>query len=135
MTDSTPDPILEPSTIDPRYLIDLRTRGHQVYPVLGEDDLKRIRRFATERSWHDGDFVFRALVDSPGMVVVLSGQLRCSRSNALGHRVEVHLFEAGQFTGEVSQLSGRPPLVDGVAVGRLEALVLDPEALRALLMA
>jgi len=135
MTDSTPDPILEPSTIDPRYLIDLRTRGHQVYPVLAEDDIKRIRRFATERSWHDGDFVFRALVDSPGMVVVLAGQLRCSRSNALGHRVEVHLFEAGQFTGEVSQLSGRPPLVDGVAVGRLEALVLDPEALRALLMA
>lgn len=79
--------------------------------------------------------MFRALVDSPGMVVVLSGQLRCSRSNALGHRVEVHLFEPGQFTGEVSQLSGRPPLVDGVAVGRLEALVLAPDALRALLLA
>jgi thioredoxin reductase (NADPH) len=134
MTDHATDSSPEPTVIDPRYLIDLASRGHQVYPVLGEDDIKRIRRFAVERTWHDGETVFRALVDSPGMIVVLSGNLRCSRSNALGHRVAVNLYGPGQFSGEVAQLSGRPPLVDGVAEGRLETLVLDPEALRALLM-
>jgi thioredoxin reductase (NADPH) len=124
----------EPSTIDPRYMIDLATRGHQVYPVLSEDEIRRVRRFAVERRWHDGETVFRALVDSPGMIVILSGNLRCSRSNALGHRVEVNLYGPGQFSGEVNQLSGRPPLVDGIAEGELDTLVLDPEALRALLM-
>jgi hypothetical protein len=59
----------------------------------------------------------------------------CSRTDALGERVEVVEYGPGQFSGEVSQLSGRPPLVDGMAVGELDALVLDAASIRALLMA
>jgi hypothetical protein len=61
--------------------------------------------------------------------------LVCSRTDALGERVEVVDYGPGQFSGEVSQLSGRPPLVDGMAVGELDALVLDAASIRALLMA
>jgi thioredoxin reductase (NADPH) len=120
---------------DQRSTVDLATRGHQIFPVLGADDLRRIQRFGTPRRWHDGDTVFRACVDSPGMVVVLGGHLLCSRTDALGKRVEVVEYGPGQFSGEVAQLSGRPPLVDGVAVGALDAVVLEPAAVRALLMA
>jgi thioredoxin reductase (NADPH) len=115
--------------------VDLATRGHQIYPHLSKDDIGRLRRFAVARSWPDGATVFRACLDSPGMVVVLQGHLLCSRTDALGKRVEVVEYGPGQFSGEVAQLSGRPPLVDGVAVGDLDALVLDAESLRALLMA
>jgi thioredoxin reductase (NADPH) len=69
------------------------------------------------------------------MVVVLSGHMVCSRTDALGKRVEVVDYGPGQFSGEVAQLSGRPALVDAVAVGELDALVLDAPAIRALLMA
>jgi len=118
-----------------RVAVDLATRGHQIFPTLSSDDLQRMRRFGVPRRWPDGACVFRACVDSPGMVVVLQGHLVCSRGNALGERVEVVDYGPGQFSGEVAQLSGRPPLVDGMAVGELDALVLDAPAIRALLMA
>jgi len=118
-----------------RAAVDLATRGHQIFPTLSSDDLQRVRRFGVPRRWDDGACVFRACVDSPGMVVVLQGHLVCSRGNALGERVEVVDYGPGQFSGEVAQLSGRPPLVDGIAVGELEALVLDAPSIRALLMA
>ena len=118
-----------------RSAVDLATRGHQIFPVLDADDLRRLRRFAVARRWHDGDTVFRACIDSPGMVVVLDGHLLCSRTDALGKRVEVVEYGPGQFSGEVAVLSGRPPLVDGLAVGELDTLVLATPALRALLMA
>jgi thioredoxin reductase (NADPH) len=118
-----------------RAAIDLATRGHQIYPVLSADDIRRLRRFGTCRTWPDGATVFRACVDSPGMVVVLAGRLSCSRTDALGKRVEVIEYGPGQFSGEVAQLSGRPPLADGFAVGELEALVLDAECLRAVIVA
>src|SRR5206468_961873 len=41
----------------------------------------------------------------------------------------------GQFLAELSQLSGRPALVDGRAEGEVETLLLPPERLRALLVA
>jgi thioredoxin reductase (NADPH) len=114
---------------------DLATRGHQIFPTLSAEDVRRVRRFGVERRWLDGTTVFRACVDSPGMVLVLSGHLLCSRTDALGQRVEVVEYAPGQFSGEVAQLSGRPPLADGVAVGELVALVVAPEQLRALLVA
>ncbi|KGF81657.1 thioredoxin reductase [Massilia sp. JS1662] len=133
------DPELISASLAPdseaRAAIDLATRGHQIYPVLGADDIQRLRRFGTQRTWPDGATVFRACVDSPGMVVVLSGRLSCSRTDALGNRVEVIEYGPGQFSGEVAQLSGRPPLADGFAVGELEALVLDAECLRAVIVA
>jgi thioredoxin reductase (NADPH) len=102
---------------------------------LSADDIARLRRFGTCRTWPDGATVFRACVDSPGMIVVLAGRLSCSRTDALGNRVEVVEYRPGQFAGEVAQLSGRPPLADGFAVGELEALVLDAECLRAVIVA
>jgi thioredoxin reductase (NADPH) len=118
-----------------RSAFDLASRGYQIFPVLSADDIRRARRFGVPRRWHDGEVVFRACVDSPGMVLVLDGHLLCSRTDALGKRVEVVEYGPGQFSGEVAQLSGRPPLADGEAVGELDALVLDAPAIRALLMA
>jgi len=137
MPDQRPD--FSPESLgadpEPRSAVDLATRGHQIFPVLSAEDLRRVRRFGVPRRWPDGACVFRACVDSPGMVVVLGGRLVCSRTDALGKRVEVVEYGPGQFSGEVSQLSGRPPLVDGMAVGELDALVLEASAIRALLMA
>jgi thioredoxin reductase (NADPH) len=119
----------------PSSRTDLATQGHQIFPTLSADDLRRIRRFAVERHWQDGAIVFRACVDATGMVVVLEGQLHCSRKNALGVEVAAVDHGPGQFSGEVAQLSGKPALVDGVAVGKLRALTLDAGSLRALLIA
>jgi thioredoxin reductase (NADPH) len=137
MSEHVPELIPEGLVADPdaRAGVDLATRGHQIFPTLSADDIARLRRFGTCRGWPDGATVFRACVDSPGMVVVLAGRLSCSRTDALGKRVEVVEYGPGQFAGEVATLSGRPPLADGVAVGELETLVLDAECLRAVIVA
>jgi thioredoxin reductase (NADPH) len=49
--------------------------------------------------------------------------------------VPIVTHEEGAFMGELAQLSGRPSLVDAHAQGTVEALIIPPERLRALLVA
>ena len=115
--------------------VDVVARAHQIFPVLATGDIDRFRRFGVPYTWQDGDVVFSACASSPGLVLVLRGRLVCSRVDGLGARVAVAEYGPGQFSGEVAQLSGRPPLLDGHAVGTLEALVIDAPSLRALVVA
>jgi thioredoxin reductase (NADPH) len=115
--------------------IDIAARRHQIYPVLNDQEIARIRRFGAERAWADGDAIFTAGGASTGMVVVLAGRIQCSRADGLGNRLPVTEYGAGQFSGEVAQLSGRPPLIDGNAAGAVRGLVIEAEALRALVVA
>jgi thioredoxin reductase (NADPH) len=83
----------------------------------------------------DGTRVYQTGKPSPGLLVVLSGLLRVSRRDGHGHDVPVADHGVGSFSGEVGQLSGKRSFVDGVATGDLEALLIKPDQLRALLIA
>ncbi|MDB5959827.1 MAG: cyclic nucleotide-binding domain protein [Massilia sp.] len=109
-------------------------RYQQIFPTFGVDDMARMVRFGRRQQWHDGQAVFAAGGFCPGLVMVLEGAIAVCRSNGMGHTAEIHRAGPGQFTGEVAQLSGRPPLASGRAVGEVDAMVFDPEALRALLI-
>src|SRR5476649_2213807 len=115
--------------------VDVVSRSHQIYPVLTAAEIARLQRFGSVQRWGNGELIFEACRSSPGMVVVLKGRIVCTRSDGLGNRVTVAEFGPGQFSGEVAQLSGRPPLINGNSRGDLEALVIAPEALRALVIA
>src|SRR5437879_5995308 len=69
------------------------------------------------------------------MFVVLSGVLRITGRDGHGHDLLIAELSAGGFSGEIGQLSGRRALADGVAAGAVEALLVVPEQLRALLVA
>jgi thioredoxin reductase (NADPH) len=118
-----------------RPTIDVEARAHQIYPVLTGAEIQRLVRFGEWRNWRAGELVFAACRTSPGLAIILNGGIACSRVDGLGNRVAVTEFGPGQFSGEVAQLSGRPPLIDGHAAGDLEALVIAPESLRALVIA
>jgi len=113
----------------------LETRRAQMFPELTADEVERMRRFATAHRFADGARVYETGKPSPGLLVVLSGVLRVSRRDGLGHDLPVVDHGAGSFSGEVDQLSGRRSFVDAVAVGELEALLIQPDQLRALLIA
>ena len=113
----------------------LETRRAQMFPALTAEEVERMRRFATEHRFADGARVYETGKPSPGLLVVLSGGLRVSRRDGLGNDLPVIDHGAGSFSGEVGQLSGRRSFVDGVAVGDVEALLIQPEQLRALLIA
>ncbi|MES2151072.1 MAG: FAD-dependent oxidoreductase [Pseudomonadota bacterium] len=113
----------------------LASRLHQLNPTLSAAEIARLRRFGSVRHWNDGATIFQAGVDRPGLVVTLSGNVRISRCDGLGKVEHITEHGVGEFTGEVAQLSGRPALVNAHAQGAVEALVIEAEALRALVIA
>jgi thioredoxin reductase (NADPH) len=113
----------------------LSTRRHQMFPQLSEPEIARLRRFGSERRWQDGQALFIAGSYGPGMVIILSGRVVISQADGLGRSTQVAEHGPGHFTAEVGQLSGRPSLVSGHAVGPVTGLAIAAEALRALVVA
>jgi thioredoxin reductase (NADPH) len=110
-------------------------RREQMFPVLGEDDLARAARFGSARQYAAGDYLFRAGQPGPGMFILLRGIVAISQRDGLGHVAPIVREGPGSFLAEVGQLSGAPALVDGVAEEPVEAILVPPPQLRALLTA
>ncbi|MBA5690017.1 FAD-dependent oxidoreductase [Rugamonas apoptosis] len=115
--------------------LDIESRRHQIFPVLSAADIKRMRRFGHVRHFADGERVFEAGRTSFGLMLVLAGRIAVSRYDGLGNTSLITEHGPGQFSGEVAQLSGRPSLGNGTAIGAVEVLVVPSEALRALVIA
>jgi thioredoxin reductase (NADPH) len=113
----------------------IETRRDQIFPLLADEEVERLRRFGEVRSYAAGAHLFRAGEVSPGMFVMLAGAVRISRRDAHGHEETIVEQGPGQFLAELAQLTGKPALVDGLALSSVEALVIAPERLRALLIA
>ena len=129
----------------------LASRFHQMFPVLSQTEIDRVRRFGEVRRFPAGALLFQAGEAIPGMYVILSGRIAIEPRDGLGQAVPVATFAQligapveemtevvpGEVIAEIGQLSGRPDLsvFDARAVGDVEAIVVPPEALRALLVA
>ncbi len=110
-------------------------RRTQMFPVLDRGDLDRIARFGSPVRFAAGEPLFAAGEPGPGMFVVLRGHVALTQRDGLGHVVPLTHAGPGEFLAEVAQLSARPSLVDGHAVDAVEALLVPPARLRALLIA
>lgn len=110
-------------------------RHEQMFPVLTPEEIGRIRRFGAPVRYPDGAALFLAGDPGPGMFVLLEGQVSVTQRDGLGRRQPVVEQGPGSFIAEIGQLTGRPALVDGHAEGAVEAILIPPEALRALLVA
>src|SRR5471030_2584140 len=69
------------------------------------------------------------------MLFLLAGSLTVYRHDGFDNSARIVTLRAGQFSGEVGQLSDRPAMADGVAGDGLHAVVLTSAALRALTVA
>jgi len=115
--------------------IEVETRRHQMFPVLEAPDIQRMRRFGSVRRYAAGDCMFRAGEPGLGMFVLLEGTVGITQRDGLGHIVPIGQQGPGQFMAEIAQLSGHPSLVDGHAETAVEALLIPPDQLRALIIA
>jgi thioredoxin reductase (NADPH) len=129
----------------------LASRFQQMFPVLSAAEIDRVRRFGEVKRFPAGEFLFQAGEAIPGMYVILSGRVAIVPRDGLGRTVPVAAFAQligapveemtevvpGEVMAEIGQLSGRADLsvFDARAVGDVEAIVVPPEALRALLVA
>ncbi|WP_404977604.1 FAD-dependent oxidoreductase [Aquincola sp. J276] len=113
----------------------LHGRQAQMFPTLTDEELERIARFGRLQRHAAGSRLFAAGEPGPGMFVLLSGEVAITQRDGLGRVTPVATQGRGQFLAEVGQLSGRPALVDGHALSEVEALLIPPEQLRALIIA
>jgi thioredoxin reductase (NADPH) len=113
----------------------LGSRYDQTFPVLTAAEIDRMRRFGTLRNYADGEKLFETGEPALGMFVVLAGNVAIMQHDGMGHINPVVEQGAGQFLAEVGQLSNRATLVDGIAQGAVETLLIPPHGVRALLVA
>src|ERR1700751_1525035 len=110
-------------------------RFEQTFPTFTAAEIARVERFGEKRRYGDRGRVAVTGKPSPGMIVILSGQIAITQRNGLGPVSPVIVFGPGNFLGETGQLSGRASFVDAHAEGEVTAIVIAPERLRRLLTA
>jgi thioredoxin reductase (NADPH) len=113
----------------------IATRGAQMFPRLTDEELARLAKFGEPRSYRTGEKVVRVGEVPPGLQLILSGRLEVTQHDRTDEGSHIVTHERGNFTGELAQLSGRPSLVDAVALTDVEAVAIPPDRLRALLIA
>jgi len=113
----------------------IETRYDQMFPRLEAAEIDRLRHFGETRTYAAGERLVSSGEVSPGMFVVLSGEIAVSQHNVLGRAEPIVTHGSGSFMGELAQLSGRPSLVDASATKDVEALVIASRRLRDVLVA
>ena len=126
----------------------LARRFDQMFPVLSSPEIERIRRFGDVRRFGPGELLCRVGKPSPGMYLVLSGRLAVVSRDALGRSLPIADFAQlvggtleemeilpGEVLAELGALSGKPCALDVQAVEEVEAILVPPDQLRALLVA
>jgi thioredoxin reductase (NADPH) len=113
----------------------LDTRRAQMFPILSPEEVARLHRFGRPRRFADGQKVIETGKAGAGAFLLLSGAIRLSGRDAHGQAFPITEHGPGSFCAEVSQLSDRPALVDGVTVGDTEVLEFSGERLHAVLIA
>ncbi len=110
------------------------TRHDQMFPVLDPAETARLARFGDRRRFAAGELLAKTGEVSPGFLVILSGDVAVKQRDHLDNEQLIVTHGAGNFMGELAQLSGKPSLVDAVALSDGEAVVVRPQRLRDLLV-
>jgi thioredoxin reductase (NADPH) len=113
----------------------IESRRHQIFPTLEASEIERVRRFGEVRSYGAGEALVTVGQVGPGLMIVLAGEIDVTQRDETGRRELIVTHGPGAFTGELAQLEGEPVLVDVHAQTPVEALVIPPNRLRALLIA
>lgn len=92
-----------PSALDPRM---------QAFPVLTEAQIDRIRSFGKERHVEKSELLFQPGDTNVPFFVLLSGHMEIVQPSLYGE-IPIAEHDAGEFTGELTMISGRRCLVTG----------------------
>jgi thioredoxin reductase (NADPH) len=119
--------------LPPRSIIE--QRHDQMFPDLDRVEIERVRRFGEVRAFAVGEALLTVGQVGPGLIVILAGRVDITQRNQSGHSDLIVSHGPGQFMGELAQMAGRPALVDAIATEPVQALIIQPDRLRALFVA
>lgn len=103
----------------------------QVFPVLTEAQINRIRPFASLRHVNDGDVLFRADDSDAPFFVLLSGSMEIVQPDVNDERFVAN-HGPGEFTGEMTMITGHRSLVCGRMTSVGDVLEMSGSGLRSL---
>jgi len=103
--------------------------NEQLFPRLSEAQLARLTSAGTRRNAAAGEIIFEQGSRLGSLYIVLSGRLEIV-SPGKTDETRITILEAGQFTGEVGMLAGRPALVRTRAIAPSELLEIGQAAIR-----
>lgn len=109
--------------------LDART---QTFPVLTESQITRVRQVAKLRRVETGDILFQPGDTNPPFFVLVSGSMEIVQPSLSGEQ-PVAKHDAGEFTGEITMISGRRNLVRGRVTAPGEFLEMTSDGLRSLI--
>jgi thioredoxin reductase (NADPH) len=125
----------------------LARRFDQMFPVLSSAEIDRVRRFGDVRRFRPGELLCRVGKPSPGMYLILSGRMAVVSRDPLGRALPVAEFAQliggtqeemevlpGELVADLGTLTEKPSAIDVQAVEEVEAIVVPPDQLRALLV-
>src|ERR1700733_4801278 len=107
------------------------TSQETAFPRLSTVELAILKPLATAHDYADGETVFHAGQADIDLFVVESGKIDILNPTN-GHQVIV-THDAGQFSGDIDLLTGRPVIVTGVARGPSRVWRVPGSQLRAIL--
>ena len=103
----------------------------QVFPTLTEAQINRVRPFASLRQVKLGDVLFSADDSDVPFFILLSGSMEIVQPDMNGERL-VASHGPGEFTGEMTMITGHRSLVCGRMTDRGEVLEMSGSGLRSL---
>jgi thioredoxin reductase (NADPH) len=110
-------------------------RHDQIYPTLEPFEIERVRQFGEARSFAAGESLWNVGKVAPGLMVILAGKVAVIEHDQFDNHKPLAVHGPGNFLGELALLSGQPALVDATAQEPVEALIIQPERLRGLMIA
>src|SRR3954451_10351199 len=111
-----------PSALDPKT---------QAFPELTPAQIDRIRPLGKVRTVNSGEVLFQPSGETIPFYVVLSGELSIVQATLDGERT-IAKHGPGEFSGEISMISGQRSLVRGFVSEPGDFLELDNDAMRML---
>src|SRR5690349_4364572 len=100
------------------------TRRDQIFPVLANNEVERLRHFGDLRSFAAGSYLSKTGEPTSGLFVILSGSVDVLQHDNFGRRERIVQHGPGSFHAELTALSGSPSLVDSIAQEQVEAIVI-----------
>ena len=83
----------------------LATRTDQMFPTLQPLEVERLSRFGEPRAYAAGERIVATGEVSPGLFLVLAGEVAITQRSALGYEEAIVTYRPGSFMGELNQLS------------------------------
>jgi signal transduction histidine kinase len=104
----------------------------ELFPKLSDEALSRLEPHGRKVHLNPGDIIFREGDPAYHFFVVLEGQIQVTKQvGSEEHLLVIH--QPGEFTGEISMITGSPALATGRSLGTSLVLEIAPDAFKRIL--